>query len=129
MILANNFKVAKYEKVENGFNHLGYDEYKITYLKGLKIHQLRIVVNGILSKNVINLTGPIHNSYRHEILSAISDYKNGRLPSKGNLVTKQLKIGFIDSFYSKLIRNNIKNHLISIKKEDGRDTLTKYELI
>jgi hypothetical protein len=129
MILANNFKVAKYEKVENGFNHLGYDEYKITYLKGLKIHQLRIVVNGVLSKNVINLTGPIHNSYRHEILSAISDYKNGRLPSKGNLVTKQLKIGFIDSFYSKLIRNNIKNHLISIKKEDGRDTLTKYELI
>jgi hypothetical protein len=129
MILANNFKVAKYEKVENGFNHLGYEEYKITHLKGLKIHQLRIVVNGVLSKNVINLTGPIHNSYRHEILSAISDYKNGRLPSKGNLVTKQLKIGFIDSFYSKLIRNNIKNHLISIKKEDGRDTLTKYELI
>lgn len=129
MELINNFKVAKYEKVENGFNHLGYDEYKITYLKGLKIHQFRIVVNGVLSNNVINLVNPIHDSYRHQILSAISDYKNDRLPTKGNLVTKQLKIGFIDSFYSKLIRNNIKKHLLPIKKEESRDILTKYELI
>ena len=44
--MENLFKVAKYEQTESGFKHLGYDEYCITYLKGIKSHELRIVVNG-----------------------------------------------------------------------------------
>ena len=41
------FKIAKYKNTETGFELIGYDEYLITYLKGKKPHQIRIVVNGI----------------------------------------------------------------------------------
>lgn len=123
------FKVAKYEKTDDGFNHLGYDEYLITYIKGKKPHQIRIVVNGILSTKVINLVDG-KSGYKNQILAAISEIKNGKI-SMNNIVSakKKVTLAYIDTFYSKLIVRNVKNYLIGINKEERRDSLTKFELI
>jgi hypothetical protein len=123
------FKVAKYEKTDVGFNHLGYDEYLITYIKGKKPHQIRIVVNGILSTGVINLIDG-NSGYKSQILAAISEIRNEKIkltqkPSEKKKVT----LSYIGTFYSKLIVKNVKNYLIGINKEERRDTLTKFELI
>jgi hypothetical protein len=127
--METNFKVAKYEKTDEGFNHLGYDEYQITYLKGNKPHQIRIVVNGILSTRVINLIDG-NSGYKNQILLAISEIKNGKI-NMTNIVSEKKKVtlSYIGTFYSKLIVKNVKNYLIGINKEERRDTLTKYELI
>ena len=121
------FKIAKYEKTEAGFNHLGYDEYEISYIKGKKVHQLRIVVNGILTKSVINLVDP-GKGYKKSVLSAISDYKNGVISDK-NVVKKFVTMSQITQFYSKHIVNNVNSYLVNLKKEESRDTLTKFNLI
>jgi hypothetical protein len=127
--MENTFKVAKYEQTESGFNHIGYDEYLITYIKGKKPHQIRIVVDGILTNRVINLIEG-NSGYKSQILSAISDVKNAKInltvkPSEKKKVT----LSYIGTFYSKLIVKNVKNYLIGINKEERRDTLTKFELI
>jgi hypothetical protein len=127
--METNFKVAKYEKNVDGFNHLGYDVYLITYIKGKKPHQIRIVVDGILTNRVINLVDG-NSGYKNQILSAISDVKNAKInltvkPSEKKKVT----LAYIGTFYSKLIVKNVKNYLIGINKEERRDTLTKFELI
>jgi hypothetical protein len=127
--METHFKVAKWEQTETGFNHLGYDEYLITYLKGKKPHQIRIVVDGILTKSVINLVDG-KSGYKNQILSAISDVKNAKIdltqrPSEKKKVT----LGYIGTFYSKLIVRNVKNYLIGINKEESRDKITKFELI
>ena len=127
--MKNQFKVAKYEKTDEGFKHLGYDEYAIEYLKGKKPHQIRIVVNGILSTKTINLV-ECHSGYKNQILSAISEIKNDKIKSK-DIVSdkKKVTLSYIGTFYSKLIVKNVKNYLIGINKEERRDTLTKFELI
>ena len=127
--MKNQFKVAKYEKTDEGFKHLGYDEYAIEYLKGKKPHQIRIVVNGILSTKTINLVD-CHSGYKNQILSAISEIKNDKIKSK-DIVSdkKKVTLSYIGTFYSKLIVKNVKNYLIGINKEERRDTLTKFELI
>jgi hypothetical protein len=127
--MKNVFKVAKYEQTESGFNHLGYDEYLITYIKGKKPHQIRIVVDGILSTKVINLIDG-NSGYKNQILLAISEIKNGKINTT-NIVSEKKKVtlSYIGTFYSKLIVKNVKNYLIGINKEERRDTLTKYELI
>jgi hypothetical protein len=127
--METNFKVARWEQSETGFNHLGYDEYLITYLKGKKPHQIRIVVDGILTNRVINLVDG-RSGYKNQILSAISDVKNAKInltqkPSEKKRVT----LGYIGTFYSKLIVRNVKNYLIGINKEESRDKITKFELI
>lgn len=127
--MENKFKVAKYVKTDEGFTHIGYDEYLISYIKGKKPHQIRIVVNGILSTKVINLVDG-NSGYKNQILSAISDVKNAKIdltqrPSEKKRVT----LAYIGTFYSNLIVKNVKNYLIGINKEERRDTLTKYELI
>jgi len=127
--MENIFKVAKYEKTDEGFKHLGYDEYKITYLKGNRPHQIKIVVDSILTNRVINLIDG-NSGYKNQILSAISDVKNAKInltqrPSEKKKVT----LSYIGTFYSKLIVKNVKNYLIGINKEERRDTITKYELI
>jgi hypothetical protein len=123
------FKIAKYKNTETGFELIGYDEYLITYLKGKKPHQIRIVVNGILTKGVINLIDG-KTGYKNQILSAISDVKNGKIRLT-NVVSnkKKVKISYIGTFYSNLIVNNVKNYLVGINKEVSRDKLTKFELI
>jgi hypothetical protein len=125
--MENLFKVAKYEQTESGFNHLGYDEYSITYLKGTKSHELRIVVNGLLSNQKINLID--HSTgYKSQILSAISDIKNNKIKQK-QTVTKSLKLIQIKSIYSNQIIRNIEQYLMGINKEESREILTSYELI
>jgi hypothetical protein len=121
------FKVAKYEQTESGFNHLGYDEYCVTYIKGLKAHEIRIVVNGILSNQKINLVDP-SIGYKSQILAAISDIKNNKI-NQTQLVSKFLKLANIKSIYSKNIIRNIEQYLIGINKEEKRDTLKIYELV
>jgi len=127
--METNFRVAKYEKLDTGFNLIGYDEYLVTYLKGKKPHLIRIVVNGILTNRNINLIDG-KSGYKNQILSAISDYKNGKV-SLNNVVSEKKKVtlNYIDTFYSKLIVNNVKTYLLGINKEMNRDRLTKYELI
>ena len=127
--METNFKVAKYEKTDAGFNHLGYDQYSVTYIKGKKPHQIRVVVDGILSTRVINLIDG-NSGYKNQILSAISEIKNGRVnPNNKVSEKKKVTLSYIGTFYSKLIVKNVKNYLIGINKEERRDTLTKYELI
>jgi hypothetical protein len=127
--MKNQFKVAKYEKTVEGFKHLGYDEYVIEYLKGKKPHQIRIVVNGILSTKTINLVD-CHSGYKNQILSAISEIKNDKIKSKDVVSDKKkVTLSYIGTFYSKLIVKNVKNYLVGINKEERRDTLTKFELI
>jgi hypothetical protein len=121
------FKVAKYEKTASGFNHLGYDEYTITYLKGTKVHQLRVVVNGILSNQKVNLVD-FSKGYRKIILEAISEYSNGKLCFK-NETKKFVTLNYIKQFYSKTIIRNVENYLLGIDKEESRDKLTKFNLI
>ena len=127
--METNFKVAKYEKTDEGFKQIGYDEYLITYLKGKKPHQIRIVVDGILSTKVINLIDG-NSGYKNQILSAISEIKNGKIKSK-DIVSEKKKVtlSYIGTFYSKLIVKNVKNYLIGINKEESRDKITKFELI
>jgi hypothetical protein len=127
--MENKFKVAKYVKTDEGFNHIGYDEYLITYLKGKKPHQIRIVVDGILTNRVINLIDG-NSGYKNQILSAISDVKNAKIDLKTRPSDKKkVTLAYIGTFYSKLIVKNVKNYLIGINKEERRDTLTKFELI
>jgi hypothetical protein len=121
------FKVAKYEQTESGFNHLGYDEYCVTYIKGLKAHEIRIVVNGVLTNQKINLVDS-SIGYKSQILAAISDIKNNKI-NQTQLVSKFLKLANIKSIYSKNIIRNIEQYLIGINKEEKRDTLKLYELV
>jgi hypothetical protein len=127
--METNFRVAKYEKLDTGFNLIGYDEYLVTYLKGKKPHLIRIVVNNILTNRNINLIDG-KSGYKNQILSAISDYKNDKI-SMNNVVSEKKKVtlGYIRTFYSNLIVRNVKNYLMGINKEESRDRLTKYELI
>jgi len=127
--MENLIKIAKYEKTEQGFNHIGYDEYRITYGKAQKVHQLRIIVNGQYTEHKINLIDGC-SGYKHALLSAISDYKNCRLKNYPNQsVKKTIKLDVLQQIYSKNIIANVKNYLLTINKEEKRDTLTKFELI
>lgn len=127
--MENLIKIAKYEKTEQGFNHIGYDEYRITYGKTQKVHQLRIIVNGQSTEHKINLIDGC-SGYKNIILSAISDYKNGRLKSNPNeIVKKTISLSALSQIYSKTIIRNVKGYLLGITKEEKRDTLTKFELI
>jgi hypothetical protein len=127
--MENIFKVAKYQKTDTGFTHMGYDEYVITFCKSKKVHLLRIVVNGQFTEHTINLVDT-NSGYKKTILTAISDYKNNRL--KGDptqIVKKIITFSEIVQIYSKPIVSNVKNYLLGINKEERRDTLTKFELI
>jgi hypothetical protein len=127
--MENIFKVAKYENTGVEYEHLGYDEYRITYGKAQKFHLLRIIVNGRFTEHTINLVDGC-SGYKHAILSAISDYKNGRLKSNpDHIVKKILTLDVIKQVYNKKNIANIKNYLLKISKEEKRDTLTKFELI
>ena len=127
--MENLFKVAKYENNGGEFKHIGYDEYKITYGKAQKVHQLRIIVNDQYTEYKINLID-CNSGYKNNILKAISDYKNGRLKSDPNqIVKKTIKLDVLQQIYSKNIIANVKNYLLPINKEEKRDILTKFELI
>lgn len=125
--METKFKIAKFTKTDNSFLHDGYDEYSITYLKGLKVHQLRIVVNGYLTKQSINIVCG-NSGYKNKILYGIKEYlENGRICK--NKVTKKVTLLYLENFYSKKIIHNIKTYLLPINKEESRDKLTELGLI
>ena len=125
--MKNAITIPIYKNIDGEFQIIDENKYSITYLKGTKIHQLRIVVNGILSKSIINvITNKLEK--KNAILQAISDYNNGFL-STNNKVTKELKLDTVKQFYSKTIVRNIEKYLLPINKETSRDVLTKFKLI
>jgi hypothetical protein len=128
--MENVFKIAKWGHTESdGFAHLGYDVYKITYHKGKKSHQIRIVVDGIITNRVINLIDG-NSGYKTQILSAISDVKNAKIDlTQKQSEKKKVTLGYIETFYNQLIVNNVKSYLVGISKEESRDVLTKFQLI
>jgi hypothetical protein len=126
--MENIIKIAKYSKIEDNFIKDGYDEFKITYLKGTKAHELRIVINNSLSKRTINIIN-LNESYRNKILLAIKDYKEDNLINKNVKVTKNVNINKLKAIYNKKIIHNIEHHLLTINKEESRDKLTEYNLI
>lgn len=96
--MKNTITIPIYKNIDEKFQVIGENKYTITYLKGTKIHQLRIVVNGVLSKSVINVVDE-KQGYKSSILQAISDYKNNLL-NTNNKVTKELKLNTVKQFYS-----------------------------
>ncbi len=125
--MKTKFKIAKYVQDDGSFNKVGYDEYTITYLKGTKVHQLRIVVDGYLTNQKINLVS-FKEGYKDKILRAICEYKEFGHTSK-NQVKRHISLEFIKQTYSKHIVNNVQQYLININKEESRDKLTEYNLI
>lgn len=125
--METNFKIQKFIKNGDFFEKDGYDEYTITYLKGIKVHQLRIVVNGVLTKQTINIMSG-NSGYKNKILLGIKEYNEIKSVTK-NLVTKKITISYLENFYSKKIIHNVKTFLININKEDSRDKLTELGLI
>jgi hypothetical protein len=122
-----NFKIAKFKKEDDNFVKIGYDEYQITYIKGTKVHQLRMVVNGYLTKQTINLVDG-NSGYKSKILTGIKEYLDfGHLTQ--NRVTKKLRISYLENFYSKKVIHNVKTFLLNINKEESRDKLTEFGLI
>lgn len=123
------FKVAKYIlNEEDKFIHNGYDEYKITYLKGLKKHELRIVVNGYLTNEKINLVS-YRCGYKNKLLAAIREYRKTDLSSVKNWVSKKISLDYIKTNYPINMIWNVENHLLKIKKVESRDKLSEYDLI
>ena len=103
--------------------------YKITYHKGKKSHQIRIVVDGIITNRVINLIDG-NSGYRNQILSAISDVKNAKIDlTQKQSEKKKVTLRYIETFYNKPIVNNVKSYLIGISKEESRDILTIHKFI
>ena len=125
--METKFKIAKFIKNDNSFLKDDYDEYLITYLKGTKVHQLRIVVNGYLTEQSINIIDG-NSGYKNKILVGIKEYlENGR--DSKNKVTKRVTLSYLENFYSKKIVHNIKTFLLPINKEESRDKLTEIGLI
>ena len=125
--METKFKIPKFIKNDNSFLKDDYDEYSITYLKGTKVHQLRIVIDGYLTKQSINIIDG-NSGYKNKILLAIKEYlENGR--NCKNKVTKRVTLPYLENFYSKKIVHNVKTFLLTINKEESRDKLTELGLI
>ena len=126
--METQFKVARYVQEGDSFIKTGYDEYNVTYLKGLKQHNLRIVVNGYLTREVINLVDS-HSGYKNRILAAIKEYQEIGKFYKGNPVVKKLTLTQVKALYAKSIVHNVQTYLLPISKEESRDKLTEFGLI
>lgn len=122
------FKISIFSKVEDKFEFSHYEIHTITYLASSKSHLLRLVVNGFISNQTINILHPKeHGGHKHKILKAVSEFCNGELKVKG--VRKIMTISKIEQLYSKTVVKNIHKYLLPINKEESRDVLTKYNLI
>ena len=126
--MKNTIKIAKYSQQDDGrFEKIGYDEYIVTYLKSNKIHELRVVVNGYLTKQKINIFN-YQLGYKNTLLLAIKEFIENGANCK-NIVTNYMKMSYFESVYSKHIVSNIKKYLLQINKEDSRDKLTELGFI
>jgi hypothetical protein len=125
--METNFRIAKYKKMDDVFIHDGYDEYKITYLKGTKVHQLRIVVNGYLTKQIVNILN-FNSGYKNKILLGIKEYIDLAHLTQ-NRVVKKITLQYLETYYSKKLVRNVKTYILNISKEESRDRLTEFGLI
>lgn len=122
------FKVAKYSKNDDGgFNHLGYDEYQITY-KLLNNTKFQIIVNNKLTKHSINILN-LNERFRHNVLCAVSDYKNGLIVNEKCEYKKYTKLAYIKTIFNSEIIKTIEHNIMKINKEENRDVITTYKLI
>lgn len=128
--MENIINIARYKKDSetNKFVLEGYDKYTITYLpvKNFKF-QLRIVVNGIITKYQLNILPNI--AKKQQLLIAISYYKNNIDKYKNFINIKYKKTVKIEDYKDKDLIKSIQNYLLPICIETKRDTLTKYNLI
>jgi len=121
------FSIPKFTLINEVFVKTAHEYYNITFCKGCKKDEIRIVVNRYLTKQYINLTNH-KGGYKDRILSAINEYKN-YYSFDSTLTNKKINIDYIKENYSKRVFENMKNHLLPINKEESRDVLTKYNLI
>lgn len=101
--------------------------YTITYIHSKKVNVLRIIVNGLMSTSDINLLD-FNEGYKSRILTAISQYKNGKLYQVVG-ASKFLSLDYMKSLYSKNVIKKVEDYLLPINSEKTRDILTKYNLI
>ena len=98
--METNFKIAKFVRNDNSFEKTGYDEYSITYLKGVKVHELRVVVNGYLTKQTINIID-FSSGYKNKILVGIKEYLENVKSNFGSFFRKIENRSF-DKNYNKI---------------------------
>ncbi len=130
-VLSNKISIPIYENKNDKFEIVSEKIYTINYIKSDKKCILKIVVNGFLSNHKININNS-YISYRHEILSAISEYEKLVDKNRIEVIKKFWRFSNLANYSLPLVNNifhNIIAHLLPINKEAGRDNLTKYELI
>lgn len=122
--MENLFKIPLYELQDGKFVTTDEVSFRITYLKTKKPQIIRVVVNGNITKETINLYNP-SQGYKRIILQAISDYVRigtfQKTTRKHNIKDSKniMPIGI----------KNIENYLLPIKSETKRDVLSAYRLI
>lgn len=124
--MENLFKIPVYEKQDEKFVIVREVEFKITYIKTDTPQKLRVVVNGHITKEIINVYNPAQ-SYRKALLQAISDYVNDRISMV--VTNKKVSIDYIKKLKDPMGFHNVKNFLLDIRKEVKRDRLTEFNLI
>lgn len=128
--MENIINIARYQKDSetNKFVLEGYDKYTITYLpvKNFRF-KLRIVVNGIITKYLLNILPNV--AKKQQLLIAISYYKNNIDKYKNFINIKYKNSVKIEDYKDKDLIKSIQNYLLPISIETKRDTLTKYNLI
>lgn len=120
------FQIPIYERENDKFIVKEYTNYEITYLqyKVSKPGIIRVVVNGYLTKQTINLS--LHNlGYKHILLNSIREYLSRDQSKTNPLVKKFIKI---EQFNNNL-KTIIRNYLLPINKEMSRDKLTQFGFV
>lgn len=120
-----DFKIQKYKKVENKFELNGEDTYKVNFLQGEKWTHVRICINDHLSSQFLHIDIP-YEPKKDIILAAIAEYNTGKLKNK---TKKYLTLEKMKLDKNPWMERMFKTHILSIKGEKNRDTLTKFNLI
>jgi len=106
--------IHNYIKVE------GYEEpFKVTYLKGLKgkYSSFRVVVNGKITPQCVDLEAHKKGCYEHILRQAIKDYLSGNVEKGDCDVKKGISIEWLRATFSPLIEKG-RHKLAQIKEID-----------
>ena len=129
-VMEKLFKVSRFTLENDKFEFSHFDEYKINFLKGKKAHFWKIVVNGVISKEVINILHPrSEKGYKDKILKSVSQLVNKEIVINEGGVKKVINNTHLKQLYSPSIIKILKMYLEPISKETSRDVLTSYNLI
>lgn len=91
-----------------GFTFTGSDTYKIQFMRNKSPHLIRIVVDGYISKENINLLHPKEKGgYKDKVLKAISQKFNGELDKT---TSKLLTQNLVFQLYSKTVKRPFTKH-------------------